>query len=154
MSRERILRIVKILCEYTDREQGLTLHEIREKLNKDLGDGSLEKHRIRSDLELIQYMCDTLLTPYQLEVTAGRRNEYSYRLYRPKFGLDEARLVFDSVSTSKFLSDTQKRELLSQMEGFLSKREVQRLKERVYSRPSSLADSGLPRRLHFLYSTI
>lgn len=154
MSQERILRVVKILCECTDKEQGITLHEIKGKLGRDYVDDPPDEQRIRADLGVIRHMCDVIPTPFHLEVKAGVRNEYRYHLYRPQFGLDEARLVFDSVSTSKFLSDTQKRGLLSQMEGFLSKREVQRLRERVCSRPSLVENEALVRHLHLLYSAI
>ena len=68
---------------------------------------------------------------FELKHETGPHNQRRYKLYHPTFGLNEARMVFDSISISQFLSQSQKNSLISQLEGFLSHSEVQQLKQRV-----------------------
>lgn len=154
MSRIRLIYILKILSEETDEETGITLHQIKNRLCQQNIDRVWDDQRIRDDLSLIEELCEEGEIPFHMEKVTGAHNEYSYRFYRPGFGLNEARLVFDSVATSSFLSDGQKRDLLSQMEGFLSKREVISLKQRVQSRPSLMSNEKLLERMKVLYAAI
>lgn len=154
MSQARILYLLKLLSEETDQDTGITLHQIKNRLCEQATDRVWDEQRLRADLSFIQWLCDKGEMPFRLEQTTGPHNEYRYRLYRPKFGLNEARLVFDSISTSQFLSDLQKRELLSQMEGFLSKREIRSLKQRVQSRSVSMTSTDLPQKLKTIYTAI
>ena len=81
-------------------------------------------------------------------------NKKRYKLYHPTFGLNEARMVFDSISISQFLSQSQKNSLISQLEGFLSHSEVQQLKQRVRVRPCLMQNEMLPQTLQVIYRAI
>lgn len=103
---------------------------------------------------MLQSWSDEGAVPFQIECRTGAHNQREYKLYRPLFGLNEARMVFDSISISQFLSQKQKNQLISQLEGLLSWDEVQQLKRRVRTRPCLMQNEMLPQTLQMIYQAI
>ena len=90
----------------------------------------------------------------RVETSAGAHNQRRYKAYHPNFGLNEARLVFDSISISRFLSPRQKSVLISQLEGYLSDQEVHQLQQRVQTRICLMQNEKLLQTLQVLYQAL
>ncbi len=154
MSALHLFYLLKILKEETDCTHVLTLQDIQDKLNNRHPDYPIKETGVRNSLQSLQQLCDTHVLPFKLEVHPGSHNQFSYRLIRPKFGLNEARLAFDSISASPFLSSSQKKDLLTQMEILLSHYDMRRLRNRLQTRSCLLPSSQLPETLEKLYQAI
>lgn len=154
MKSERIFYLTKILKEETDANHSLTLNEILDKLNNRYPELRAKENAIRSDLSLLQYLCDTQVLPFSFTQQIGFHNQFHYSLTLPKFGLTEARLVSDSVSASAFLSEKQKKELLEPLGMVLSHYEVRQLRQRLQTRLCLQPAPHLPENLSKLYQSI
>ncbi|OUN91832.1 hypothetical protein B5F98_11745 [Pseudoflavonifractor sp. An44] len=154
MSRARLLHILSILETETNISNGLTLQEICRILFERYPEEKCSEQRVREDISVLQALSDEKLVAFELKYESGPHNQRKYKLYRPTFGLNEARMIFDSISTSRFLSQTQKNSLISQLEGFLSRSEVQQLKQRVRVRPCLMQNELLPQTLQVIYRAI
>ena len=154
MSRARLLHILSILETETNISNGLTLQEICRILFERYPEEKCSEQRVREDISVLQALSDEKLVAFELKYESGSHNQRKYKLYRPTFGLNEARMIFDSISISQFLSQTQKNTLISQLEGFLSRSEVQQLKQRVRVRPCLMQNELLPQTLQVIYRAI
>ena len=154
MSRTRLLHILSILETETNASYGLTLQEICQILFEKYPEQFCSEQRIRDDISVLQGLSEEKLMAFELKYESGPHNQRKYKLYRPKFGLNEARMVFDSISISQFLSQAQKNSLISQLEGFLSRSEVQQLKQHVRVRPCLMQNEMLPQTLQVIYRAI
>ena len=154
MSRARLLHVLSILETETNISCGLTLQEICRILFEKYPEERCSEQRVRKDISVLQVLSAEKLVPFELKYESGPHNQRKYKLYRPAFGLNEARMVFDSISISQFLSPTQKNSLISQLEGFLSQSEVRQLKQRVRVRPCLMQNEQLPQTLQVIYRAI
>lgn len=154
MSALHLFYLLKILKEETDYKHTLTLQDIQDKLNNRHPDYSMKETGVRNNLQILQQLCDTHILPFKFDIQPGFHNQFRYRLIRPKFGLNEARLAFDSISASPFLSSSQKQDLLTQMEALLSHYDMRRLRNRLQTRSCLLSVSQLPETLDKLYQAI
>lgn len=154
MSRARLLHVLSILETETNISCGLTLQEICRILFEKHSEEICDEQQVRKDISVLQALSEEKLVPFELKYETGPHNQRKYKLYRPAFGLNEARMVFDSISISQFLSPTQKNMLISQLEGFLSQSEVRQLKQRVRVRPCLMQNERLPQTLQVIYQAI
>ena len=154
MSRTRLLHILSILETETNVSCGLTLQEICRILFERYPEETCSEQRVREDISILQALSEEKLMVFELKHETGPHNQRRYKLYHPTFGLNEARMVFDSISISQFLSQSQKNSLISQLEGFLSHSEVQQLKQRVRVRPCLMQNEMLPQTLQVIYRAI
>ena len=154
MSRARLLHVLSILATETNASCGLTLQEICQILFVQHPEESCSEQRVREDIAVLQTLSEEKFMAFEIKYETGPHNQRKYKLYHPTFGLNEARMVFDSISISQFLSQTQKNSLISQLEGFLSRSEVQQLKQRVRVRPCLMQDEMLPQTLQLVYRAI
>ena len=153
MSRTRLLHILSILETETNVSCGLTLQEICRILFERYPEETCSEQRVREDISILQALSEEKLMAFELKHETGPHNQRRYKLYHPTFGLNEARMVFDSISISQFLSQSQKNSLISQLEGFLSHSEVQQLKQRVRVRPCLMQNEMLPQTLFIFQKT-
>ena len=154
MSRARLLHVLSILETETNVSNGLTLQEICRILFEKHPEEICDEQQVRKDISVLQTLSEEKLVPFELKYESGPHNQRNYKLYRSAFGLNEARMVFDSISISQFLSPTQKNSLISQLEGFLSQSEVRQLKQRVRVRPCLMQNERLPQTLQAIYQAI
>ena len=146
--------ILSILETETNVSCGLTLQEICRILFERYPEEACSEQRVREDISILQTLSEEKLMAFELKHETGPHNQRRYKLYHPTFGLNEARMVFDSISISQFLSQSQKNSLISQLEGFLSHSEVQQLKQRVRVRPCLMQNEMLPQTLQVIYRAI
>ncbi len=154
MSKARMIHILSILQQETNENRALTLHEIRDKLSERYPQEGYSEQGIRRDLSVLEGLSDERALSVQIESEVTAHNQRKYKAYHPQFGLNEARMIFDSISISRFLSAEQKKTLISQLEGFLSQQEVRQLRERVQTRDCLMQNRQLPQTLNLLYQAI
>lgn len=102
MSKARLVHVLSILQQQTNEHKALTLHEICEKLVEMYPEEQCSEQGVRRDLSLLEGLSEERALSVRIESRANAHNQRSYKAYHPKFGLNEARLVFDSVSISRF----------------------------------------------------
>lgn len=107
MSRARLLHVLSILETETNVSCGLTLQEICQILFKRHPEELCSEQRVRDDISTLQVISEENLMAFELKQESGPHNQQKYKLYHPAFGLNEARMVFDSISISQFLSPSQ-----------------------------------------------
>lgn len=154
MSKARLIHVLSILEVETNATHALTLQEICRLLSEKFPEENHTEQRVREDISILQSLSDERSVSFRLEYETGAHNQRKYKLYRPEFGLNEARMIFDSISISQFLSQYQKNDLISQLEGFLSRSEVKQLKQRVRSRPCLMQNDRLLQTLQTIYQAI
>lgn len=154
MSQSRLLHILSILETETNERHSLSLQDVCQILFSRYPEECCSPQRVRNDIAILQAVSDEGIMSFHLEQETTWRNKKQYRLYHPSFGLNEARMVFDSISISPLLSQSQKNAILSSLEGFLSRKEVQQLKQRVQARPCLMQNEMLPQTLQLIYQAI
>ena len=154
MSQSRLLHILSILETETNERHSLSLQDVCQILFSRYLEDRCSPQRVRNDIATLQAVSDERIMSFHLEQESTWRNKKQYRLYHPSFGLNEARIVFDSISISPLLSQSQKNAILSSLEGFLSRKEVQQLKQRVQARPCLMQNEMLPQTLQLIYQAI
>ncbi len=154
MSTARLIHILSILQQRTNAEKALTLHEIHSQLLRLYPEEYCSEQRVRYDLSVLKGLSSVGALSVRVESEAGAHNQLRYKAYHPGFGLNEARMVFDSISISRFLSLQQKNTLISQLEGYLSDQEVRQLRQRVQTRDCLMQNEKLPQTLLMLYRAL
>lgn len=154
MSAARLIHILAILQQKTNANKTMTLHQIHDKLLLLHPEERCSEQRVREDLSVLEGLSEEGAIPVKVESSAGAHNQRRYKAYHPNFGLNEARMIFDSISISRFLSPRQKSELISQLEGYLSEQEVRRLRQRVQARACLMQNERLPQTLQMLYQAL
>lgn len=154
MSAARLIYILGILQQETNADKAMTLHQIYDKLLLLHPEEHCSEQRVREDLSVLEGLSEEGALAVRVESSAGAHNQRRYKAYHPNFGLNEARMVFDSISISRFLSSRQKSSLISQLEGYLSDQEVRRLQQRVQTRICLMQNEKLPQTLQLLYQAL
>lgn len=154
MSKARLIHVLSILQQGTNEHKTMTLREICEKLEQLYPEEQCSEQGVRRDLSLLESLSVEKALSVQIESESLAHNQRSYKAYHPKFGLNEARMIFDSISISRFLGSEQKKTLISQLEGFLSLQEVRQLRQRVQVRDCLMQNEKLPQTLRLLYCAL
>lgn len=117
--RTRILYIKDYFEQYTYEGQGATMYDIIKYLDEK-GIPS-ERKSIRDDIQaLIEYGMDIEL------------DKKSYRLLSREFDLAELKLIIDCVASSKFLSESKCKELISKLESLVAIRQKRSLERQLH----------------------
>lgn len=119
----RILYVYKILKENTDEEAGITVQSIMENLAS-YGIDS-ERKSIYDDIKK--------LTDYGYEITKQRigNNTFYHLIDENRFTIAEAKMLIESIQSSKYITPTATSALISKIEGLVSHREGQELQNQV-----------------------
>lgn len=119
----KLLALSRILLAYTDEEHGLTLSEIREKLE---AEGiRAERKSLYDDMEA--------LSDYGLTVEKEKVGAHTvYRLVERQFELPELKLLADAVNSAKFLSEKKSRQLIDKLASLTSVYEAGSLRREIY----------------------
>lgn len=114
----------KIMQEKTDDEHSLTMPQIMEELEK--YDITAERKSIYADF---QDMTDKLGIEI-IKEQIGR--ETYYHVGARQFELAEVKLLIDAIQSSKFITQTKSRELISKIKSFVSEHQAKQLQRQVY----------------------
>lgn len=119
----KLLYLMKILLERTDETHAITMPEILEALR---GYGiTAERKSIYSDIENLRI--------YGLDIIGEQRERtFYYYIGNRQFELAELKLLVDSVSSAKFITEKKSNALIKKIEGLSSKYEASLLQRQVF----------------------
>ncbi|MBE7053497.1 MAG: WYL domain-containing transcriptional regulator [Ruminococcaceae bacterium] len=121
--RLKILYLIKILSENTDEFHHLTMNEIISKLaNYGI---SAERKSVYANIE------DLKLFGYDIICEKGKN--FGYYMASRDFELPELKLLVDSVSSSRFITEKKSNELIKKLENLTSKFYANELQRQVYT---------------------
>ena len=116
--------LMKIMQEKTDDEHSLTMPQIMEELEK--YDVTAERKSIYTDF---QDMTDK----FGIEIIKEQiGRETYYHVGSREFELAEVKLLIDAIQSSKFITQTKSRELITKIKSFVSEHQAKQLQRQVY----------------------
>ena len=116
--------LMKIMLAKTDDEHALTMPQIMEELEK--YDVTAERKSIYADF---QDMTDK----FGIEIIKEQiGRETYYHVGSREFELAEVKLLIDAIQSSKFITQTKSRELITKVKSFVSEHQAKQLQRQVY----------------------
>ena len=116
--------LMKIMLEKTDDEHSLTMPQIMEELEK--YDVTAERKSIYTDFQDMTEKFGVEIIKEQI----GR--ETYYHVGAREFELAEVKLLIDEIQSSKFITQTKSRELITKIKSFVSEHQAKLLQRQVY----------------------
>ena len=116
--------LMRIMLEKTDDEHVLTMSQIMDELEK--YDVTAERKSIYADFADMTEKFGVEIIKEQI----GR--ETYYHVGAREFELAEVKLLIDAIQSSKFITQTKSRELISKIKGFVSEHQAGQLQRQVY----------------------
>ena len=116
--------LMKIMQEKTDDEHSLTMPQIMEELEK--YDVTAERKSIYADFQDMTDKFGVEIIKEQI----GR--ETYYPVGAREFELAEVKLLIDAIQSSKFITQTKSRELITKIKSFVSEHQAKQLQRQVY----------------------
>lgn len=116
--------LIRIMLTKTDDEHGLTMPQIIDELAK--YDITAERKSIYADFEDMTDKLGIEIIKEQI----GR--ETYYHVGAREFELAEVKLLIDAIQSSKFITQTKSRELITKIKGFVSEHQAKQLQRQVY----------------------
>ena len=116
--------LMKIMQEKTDDEHSLTMPQIMEELEK--YDVTAERKSIYADFQDMTDKFGVEIIKEQI----GR--ETYYHVGAREFELAEVKLLIDAIQSSKFITQTKSRELITKIKCFVSEHQAKQLQRQVY----------------------
>ena len=116
--------LMKIMQEKTDDEHSLTMPQIMEELER--YDVTAERKSIYADFQDMTDKFGVEIIKEQI----GR--ETYYHVGTREFELAEVKLLIDAIQSSKFITQTKSRELITKIKSFVSEHQAKQLQRQVY----------------------
>lgn len=116
--------LIRIMLTKTDDEHGLTMPQIIDELAK--YGITAERKSIYADFEDMTDKLGIEIIKEQI----GR--ETYYHVGAREFELAEVKLLIDAIQSSKFITQTKSRELITKIKGFVSEHQAKQLQRQVY----------------------
>ncbi len=116
--------LMQIMLEKTDDEHALTMAQIIKELEK--YEVTAERKSIYSDFQDMSEKFGIDIIKEQI----GR--ETFYHVGAREFELAEVKLLIDAIQSSKFITQTKSRELISKVKGFVSEHQAKQLQRQVF----------------------
>lgn len=119
----KILYLMKILMEETDKEHILNALEICEILDKRYGISSSRK-TVYGDVERLR--------EYGVKIGQNKGKNQGYYIEEREFSLPELKLLVDAVQSSNFITNQKSAKLIGKLEKLTSKENAKQLQRQVY----------------------
>lgn len=148
MERLRIIAVLEILKSKTNKEDSITIKDIKKFLEEDYNINRVSRNTISKDIETL------ISLDYDIKKTNGRHNTLFYKLCKREFDFSEIRLLVDSLSANKFLTLKQKSDIISKFNNIISQREVRKLKNTVKSNECISNRVNIMENLNLLHDSI
>lgn len=132
----RLIKIKEILFSLTDEDHSLTLSEINQQLLQQFGDEyTAQKNTIKSTIEHLKY------SGFHIEETIGKRNTTNYyHMYR-KFNVYELRMLIDAISSAKFITSAETKQLIEKIKTLTSNHLAKKLQHQISVSPEIKAQN-------------
>ena len=121
--KKKTICVYNILRKHTDEDHSLTMNGIQTRLWEDYGIDA-ERKGIYDDIEVLRSL------GADIELVKGRSS--GYKLLSREFELSELKLLVDTVSSSKFLTEQKSRKLIQTLGTLCSNHQALELKRHVY----------------------
>ena len=116
--------LMKIMQEKTDDEHSLTMPQIMEEL---------EKHDVTAERKSIYADFQDMTDKFGVEIIKEQiGRETYYHVGAREFELAEVKLLIDAIQSSKFITQTKSRELITKIKSFVSEHQAKQLQRQVY----------------------
>lgn len=122
-NRRRLLDIMKLLFEKTDEEHWITTEQIRDELEQQ----GYERPNRKTIDPNIQFLIEEM----GLDIEKERGTSNRYRWVGRDFELAELKLLVDAVQSSRFISDSRSREIISKLKSLTSDYQGEQLDRKV-----------------------
>ncbi len=120
----KFIYLMKLMQEKTDDEHGLTMPQIIDELEK--YDVTAERKSIYSDFQ-------DMTEKFGIEVIKEQiGRETYYHVGAREFELAEVKLLIDAIQSSKFITQSKSRELISKIKSFVSEHQAKQLQRQVF----------------------
>ncbi|MBR0429072.1 MAG: WYL domain-containing protein [Lachnospiraceae bacterium] len=116
--------LMRVMLEKTDDDHALTMSQIMEELDK--YDVTAERKSIYADFQDMTERFGIEIIKEQI----GR--ETYYHVGSREFELAEVKLLVDAIQSSKFITQTKSRELITKIKGFVSEHQGKTLQRQVF----------------------
>ena len=120
--KEKLLTLLRVLQAESDREQGLTMPQIIERLEE--AGLSAERKSVYRDLEALRNA--------GFDVRTLPTRPVQYALVRTDLGFDDVMMLIDVVQSSPFLTERKSNQLVKNLKDLVSRRERRSLDKRVH----------------------
>lgn len=120
----KFIYLMKMMQEKTDDEHSLTMSQIMDELEK--YDVTAERKSIYTDFQDMTDKFGVEIIKEQI----GR--ETYYHVGAREFELAEVKLLIDAIQSSKFITQTKSRELITKIKSFVSEYQAKQLQRQVY----------------------
>lgn len=120
----KFIYLMKMMQEKTDDEHSLTMPQIMDELEK--YDVTAERKSIYTDFQDMTDKFGVEIIKEQI----GR--ETYYHVGAREFELAEVKLLIDAIQSSKFITQTKSRELITKIKSFVSEYQAKQLQRQVY----------------------
>lgn len=119
----KILYLMKVFVEKTDRDHPISIAELMD---------YLDKQGIRVERKTV-YDDIASLRSFGLKIENRRGLNSGFYLDERKFEIPEIKILIDAVQSARFLTEKQSRELLRKLESLVSVSEVRKLRNQEFS---------------------
>ena len=130
-SKTKTLLIYKYLYEYSDENNPLTTTELIRLLQRD--GYSCERKSIYADIKT--------LNSVGFDIVSSMSPKRGFFIASRTFELPQVRLLIDAVTSAGFITPDKTRDLVSKLEGLVSKNEADELVSQVYIDPNTKCDN-------------
>ena len=122
----KILYLMKMLLDETDRDHPMNAAEIAEKMNRRYNYTTYNRKTIYADIERLK--------TFGLSIGQEKGSNFGYFVKDRVFNLAELKLMVDAVQSSKFITKKKSVELIRKLETLTSEHNAKFLKREVYIR--------------------
>lgn len=130
-AKQRIIALMKILSQRTDKDHTLTTQQIIKILYEEYNCG-VNRNTLTTDIKLL------IANGVQIEVIHSSQNHYYYKGH--PFKLAELKLLIDAVASSKFISDRKSREIITKLCSMTNQYDAEKLHRNIYPVGNGRAD--------------
>ncbi len=124
MKQENIFLVLECLNRFTDRDHAVSIRDISDYLER-------EYNLTLTPITIRRYIDCLTQNGHAIEEERHAHNTAYYKLTEKQFTFNEIRFIVDSISINRFLSYSEKQNLIHKFEGFCSDAEVRQLVSRV-----------------------
>lgn len=145
----KILFVLKILLEHTDKDHGIEMKELLRQLGR--YGIKAERKSVGDDIEALQNI--SKYTGIEISEVREKRS-YFYMVTKRSFNVPELKLLIDAVRSSKFVSEKMTEQLVAKIKALVSKHERDDLRRELYSGIKNRKDDKLLKAVDLLNRAI
>jgi predicted DNA-binding transcriptional regulator YafY len=120
--KQKVLRLMQIMLDYTDENHHLSVNDIIAKLAT--YDIKAERKTVYDDIETLRQ--------FGVDIVMEKSKSFGYYVASREFELPELKLLADAVQSSKFITEKKSRQLIKKLQNLASVHDGGKLQRQVY----------------------